>query len=61
MSACETCWADAYIRARALGGSQVEHYERLLSERADDPDHAPDELLGDAVAHAEARALDSDT
>lgn len=56
MSACETCWADAFIRSRALGGSQVEHYERLLVERADDPDHADDPLLVDAVAHAEAKA-----
>ena len=36
MSACETCWGDAYARARMLGGSQVEHYYALLAERADD-------------------------
>ena len=54
MSACETCWATAFIRSRALGGSQVEHYEKLLIEPTDHPDHADDPLLVDAVANAEA-------
>ena len=30
MSACEDCWNEAYRQARMLGGSQVEHYERLI-------------------------------
>jgi hypothetical protein len=34
MTVCETCWGDAYARARMLGGSQVEHYLALLDERA---------------------------
>lgn len=38
MTACETCWGDAYTRARMLGGTQVEHYHTLLTERADDHD-----------------------
>lgn len=37
MSACETCWADAYVEARLKGGSQVDHYHRLLRERAENP------------------------
>lgn len=36
MTACETCWGDAYARSRMLGGSQVEHYYALLAERAED-------------------------
>jgi hypothetical protein len=31
MTACETCWGDAYARARMLGGSQVDHYRALLA------------------------------
>jgi hypothetical protein len=41
MAMCETCWADAYLRARLLGGSQVDHYHRLLDERRDRPCTAP--------------------
>lgn len=53
MSACERCWSDAYRLSRSVGGHQVDHYERLLIERADDPECAADTVLSDAVAHAE--------
>lgn len=33
MSACEKCWGEAYARSRMLGGSQVDHYHRLLADR----------------------------
>lgn len=39
MVACEQCWSDAYMRSRMLGGSQVEHYNALLIERAEDSMH----------------------
>jgi hypothetical protein len=43
MAACETCWGDAYARARMLGGSRVDHYRALLIERAEDhADAAPE-------------------
>jgi hypothetical protein len=50
MSACETCWGDAYARSRMLGGSQVEHYQALLKERSDD--HAEWDALRDAPTTA---------
>lgn len=30
--ACELCWEQAFNRAFLLGGSQVDHYRRLLTE-----------------------------
>jgi len=33
MSACEKCWADAYMRSRETGTSQTEAYQALLLER----------------------------
>lgn len=33
MAACETCWGDAYALTRMLGGSHVDHYYALLTER----------------------------
>ena len=30
MTACEPCWNEAYRQSRLLGGSQVDHYRRLL-------------------------------
>lgn len=33
MSACEKCWADAYVIARTSPDSQVEAYRKLLAER----------------------------
>ena len=38
---CEKCWADAYLRARLLGGFQADRYRELLAERAGSP--CPDE------------------
>lgn len=32
MSACEKCWDQAFLQSRLLGGSQVDHYQRLLVE-----------------------------
>lgn len=32
MSACETCWADAYFTARVRGTSHVEEYQRLIAD-----------------------------
>lgn len=46
MSACEKCWADAFARARALGGSQVDHYHQLLKEREMKP-CTPEEQRGE--------------
>ncbi|HZJ25879.1 MAG TPA: hypothetical protein VFF40_02520 [Acidimicrobiia bacterium] len=37
MSACERCWTDAYRESRMFGGSQVDHYRRLIEERRDRP------------------------
>lgn len=39
MAACETCWGDAFVRSRLLGGTQVEHYRSLLVARSADHDH----------------------
>ena len=33
MNACEPCWNEAYRQSRLLGGSQVDHYRRLLEAR----------------------------
>jgi hypothetical protein len=30
MTACEPCWNEAYRQSRLLGGSQVDHYLRLI-------------------------------
>lgn len=30
MSTCEKCWNAAFTQSRMLGGTQVEHYHRLL-------------------------------
>lgn len=30
MSACEACWDEAYRRSCLVGGSQVDHYQRLI-------------------------------
>lgn len=30
MAACEPCWNEAYRQSRLLGGSQVDHYQRLI-------------------------------
>jgi hypothetical protein len=30
--ACEECWSQAFTESRLHGGSQVEHYRRLLVE-----------------------------
>lgn len=30
MSACEPCWNEAFRQSRALGGSQVDYYQKLL-------------------------------
>lgn len=35
MAACEECWSNAFIASKIQGGSQVEHYYRLLTEHAD--------------------------
>lgn len=37
MAACEKCWADAYTRMVADGGSQVRHYHDILRERRGNP------------------------
>lgn len=38
MSACEKCWADAFIRSRTNPSkAQAEHYRDLLRERKDKP------------------------
>lgn len=31
--ACERCWDDAFKASKMLGGSQADHYRRLLNER----------------------------
>ena len=46
MSACETCWDEAFRRSRMLGGSQVDHYQRLMQGRFEthpQPTPTPDE------------------
>ena len=37
MSTCEKRWDDAYMAMMLRGGSQAEHYARLLQERKDTP------------------------
>ena len=37
MSACEPCWNEAYRQSRLAGGSQVDHYYRLLKVRDGHP------------------------
>jgi hypothetical protein len=39
MGACERCWVDAFTESRRLGGSQVDHYRRLLIENEGKPGH----------------------
>lgn len=52
MSACETCWTDAYLQSRLSGDSHVAHYHRLLAERPDcrpapgEPQPAADDQTG---------------
>ena len=47
MSACEKCWADAFIRSRTNPSkAQVEHYKDLLDERREHP-CTPEEQKGD--------------
>ena len=46
MSACEKCWADAFMRARMNPmKAQVEHYHDLLYERRATP-CSPEEQRG---------------
>ncbi len=46
MSACEKCWADAYLRHRLNPTkSQMEYYRELLEERKDKP-CTPEEQSG---------------
>lgn len=33
MSICEKCWGDAYMEMMNRGGTQTEHYYRLVEER----------------------------
>lgn len=32
MATCEPCWYQALLLSRMLGGSQVDHYRKLLAE-----------------------------
>jgi hypothetical protein len=44
---CEKCWADAYLAAQTLGGSQAEHYNRIVRERdAEESPCTPEERAG---------------
>ena len=36
---CEVCWDLAYVRSRTRGGSQADHYRRLLIETEGWPGH----------------------
>lgn len=40
MTACESCWNEAYRQSRLRGGSQVDHYLALL-EVLDGHPHGP--------------------
>lgn len=44
---CEECWEDAYIASCTLGGSQVDHYQRLLRERDNWPAHIENNIRSD--------------
>lgn len=48
MSACEKCWADAYLRSRQSGKSQSECYRELLEERKGSP-CTPEQQRGDVL------------
>ena len=53
MSACEKCWADAYVRMRLNPSkSQAEHYQDLLEERKDNP-CSLEEQRGELLAEQE--------
>ena len=57
MAACEECWADAVLASRTLGGSQVDHYQRLLAERGEHgcvPAAVPRAEVGPQAAALEA-------
>ena len=57
MSMCEKCWADAYGEMMRRGGSQTEHYQRLLKERTS---CTPEEMAGqwwDPVHQRDSREL----
>lgn len=38
VSACEQCWADAYLIARMSGRHQAKVYRELLETRTHEPD-----------------------
>lgn len=43
MTACEPCWNEAYRQSRLLGGSQVDHYRKLLEVLDGHPHDEPSE------------------
>lgn len=45
--ACEKCWADAGARVFINGGSQADHYIRILHERGENNPCTPEEQCGD--------------
>ena len=45
MAACEPCWNEAYRQSRLLGGSQVDHYRRLLDVLDGHPHDADTRVL----------------
>jgi hypothetical protein len=34
VTACEKCWADAYLESKIHGTTQVEEYERLVRSKS---------------------------
>lgn len=46
MSSCEKCWGDAYLAMLTRGGTQADHYHRLIEERRDNP-CTPEEQAGE--------------
>ena len=53
MSACETCWSDAYLAARERGTLQVDEYYRLLEANPDGHDNDEHRASDEAVRKAQ--------
>lgn len=41
MTACEPCWNEAFRQSRLIGGSQVDHYLKLLELLDSHPHDGP--------------------
>lgn len=50
MATCEPCWNEAFRQSRMLGGSQVDHYLRLVEVLDGHPHDEPSTSPGPGTA-----------